>query len=143
MKRRMTALALKQKRLADQSGVSVITLRELQTGVVRDRQPSTLAAISRALQWPADALERIAEGEDPDEVIPQSQTVSPRGIPSGESWGTPTVTQSPPAPDVDAGLLVFASGVDVAGLDQDDVDEVQAVVDTMLDRLKARKQRGR
>jgi hypothetical protein len=45
------------------SGVSVATLRQLQHGMTgRRAQNNTLAAISRALDWPDDQLIRVLTG---------------------------------------------------------------------------------
>jgi DNA-binding Xre family transcriptional regulator len=54
---RMTALGVGQQQLAGQAGVSVATLRVLQHGAGGRRvQDSTLAAVCRALDWPANYL---------------------------------------------------------------------------------------
>ena len=56
---RMAALRLGQQELAQRSGVSVSTLRQLQHGAGRRVQNKTLAAISTALDWPADQLTAV------------------------------------------------------------------------------------
>lgn len=53
---RMAALRIGQQELAQRSGVSVSTLRQVQHGAGRRVQNKTLAAISRALDWPEDHL---------------------------------------------------------------------------------------
>lgn len=54
---RMTELDISQRELADRSGVSVATLREIQHATAnRRRSARTLAAISRALNWPDNHL---------------------------------------------------------------------------------------
>lgn len=54
---RMTDRRIGQQELADRAGVSVATLRILQHGGGERRvQNATLAAVSRALGWPADYL---------------------------------------------------------------------------------------
>lgn len=64
---RMTELPLSQKELADRSGVSVATLRELQHAkATRKRSARTLAAISQALGWPDGYLQaRLTGGAPP------------------------------------------------------------------------------
>lgn len=56
---RMAALRIGQQELAHRSGVSVSTLRQLQHGAGRRVQNKTLAAISTALDWPADQLTAV------------------------------------------------------------------------------------
>lgn len=61
---RMRELGISQRELAERSGISPATLREIQHGTNRQRSRSTLAAISRALRWPEDHLRRISvEGQ--------------------------------------------------------------------------------
>jgi len=63
---RMRDLRLTQMDVAAKSGVSIATIRELQHNTApRRRNPRTLAAISTALRWPADHLERVYEGIAP------------------------------------------------------------------------------
>ena len=57
---RMRELDITQRELAERSGISPATLREIQQGANRQRSRSTLAAISRALRWPEDHLRRIS-----------------------------------------------------------------------------------
>jgi len=45
--------------------VSESTWRHVENGTGKKLRPSTTAAIAAILQWPADALARIAAGEDP------------------------------------------------------------------------------
>ena len=56
---RMAARRIGQQELAQLSGVSVSTLRQVQHGAGRRVQNKTLAAISRALGWPDDHLSVI------------------------------------------------------------------------------------
>jgi transcriptional regulator with XRE-family HTH domain len=56
---RMTDQGLMQRELAEQSGVSVSTIRQIQAAVPRRRSPVTLAALARALDWPDDHLRQI------------------------------------------------------------------------------------
>jgi transcriptional regulator with XRE-family HTH domain len=56
---RMAELGLDQRALAVRSGVAPSTIRDLQQGHVRDYRPATLAKLSRALEWPAEALIRL------------------------------------------------------------------------------------
>jgi DNA-binding Xre family transcriptional regulator len=53
---RMAARRVGQQELATLSGVSVSTLRQVQHGAARRVQNKTLAAISRALDWPEGYL---------------------------------------------------------------------------------------
>lgn len=66
---RMRERGVSQKDLAERSGVSVATLRELQRGADRRRSSVTLNAIERALAWPDGHLRKVAHGDagsDPD-----------------------------------------------------------------------------
>lgn len=56
---RMATLRIGQQELAQRSGVSVSTLRQLQHGAGRRVQNKTLAAISTALDWPTDQLTAV------------------------------------------------------------------------------------
>jgi DNA-binding Xre family transcriptional regulator len=56
---RMAARRVGQQELAQLSGVSVSTLRQVQHGAGRRVQNKTLTAISRALGWPDDHLSAI------------------------------------------------------------------------------------
>jgi len=64
---RMRELNITQRELAERSGISPATLREIQQGANRQRSRSTLAAISRALRWPEDHLRRISVEGQADE----------------------------------------------------------------------------
>ncbi|MGH3321325.1 MAG: helix-turn-helix domain-containing protein [Streptosporangiaceae bacterium] len=67
---RMAERDLTQRELAERSGVSVATLREIQRGIDRRRSPVTLAAISRALGFPDDHLRRVLrEGHLPASTV--------------------------------------------------------------------------
>ncbi len=66
--RRMEELGLSQQELAQLAKVSTSTIRKLQRGVQPSYQRSKLAALSRALQWPPDALARLLDGADPSTV---------------------------------------------------------------------------
>lgn len=61
---RMDQLSITQLELASKAEVSLATVQELARGVARKRYGRTLAALSTALKWPADRIERIAAGED-------------------------------------------------------------------------------
>ncbi|WP_239336790.1 helix-turn-helix transcriptional regulator [Frankia sp. CiP3] len=61
---RMAARRIGQQALADASGVSVATLRQIQHGAhARRVQNTTLIAIARALGWPDDHLIRVLVGK--------------------------------------------------------------------------------
>jgi DNA-binding Xre family transcriptional regulator len=76
---RMAAQRIGQQELAQRSGVSVSTLRQLQHGASRRVQNRTLAAISTALDWPEDHLTAVlrhghrpsaaSTPSDPDAVL--------------------------------------------------------------------------
>ncbi|KAA1030128.1 helix-turn-helix transcriptional regulator [Pseudonocardia sp. EV170527-09] len=68
MNTRMAELDVTQVDLSRRSGVSVATLRTLQSGESRRRSPRTLSAVSEALGWPSGHLTAVAEGRPPQEV---------------------------------------------------------------------------
>ena len=82
---RMAALRVGQQELAQRSGVSVSTLRQLQHGASRRIQNRTLAAISTALDWPENHLiaalrrshqaTRASTPGDPDTVLDGLQRI--------------------------------------------------------------------
>lgn len=77
---RMAARRIGQQELANLSGLSVSTLRQLQHGAGRRVQNRTLAQIARALGWPDDHLVRVlVEGSHADE--------SAGSVPSGSAHG--------------------------------------------------------
>lgn len=57
---RMAERGISQRQLAEISGVSVATLRQIQQGADRRRSVVTLGAVSRALGFPEDYLRRVA-----------------------------------------------------------------------------------
>lgn len=57
---RMQDRGITQRELAELSGVSPATLRQIQQGVPRQRSRATLAAISRALGFPEDHLREVS-----------------------------------------------------------------------------------
>jgi transcriptional regulator with XRE-family HTH domain len=63
---RLAELKMTQQELAQRSGVSVATLRQLQRNYQpKRRSPRTLAAISEGLRWPSQHLSRVLEGAEP------------------------------------------------------------------------------
>lgn len=66
--RRLGELDMQQKELAAASGVSVATIREIQRGKERRRNPRVLRDISAAL-WPGNSnhLKDILQGRQPDQ----------------------------------------------------------------------------
>ena len=58
-----------QKELERRSGVSDTTLRNLQHARADNYRPAVLAAVSRALGWPPEAIDRISRGEPTPEPI--------------------------------------------------------------------------
>lgn len=67
VKRRRGELRLGQKDLLARMDppLGIETVRRVEAGDQRNYRLTTLAAVSVALDWPPDALERIAYGEDP------------------------------------------------------------------------------
>jgi hypothetical protein len=67
---RMRELRMTQMEVAAKSSVSIATIRELQHNTApRRRNPRTLAAISTALRWPSDHLERVGRGDATGEDV--------------------------------------------------------------------------
>ena len=63
---RMRQLRVSQVAVADAAHVSLSTVREIHRNIrQRRRRPYVLAAISRALAWPPDYLDRVLAGERP------------------------------------------------------------------------------
>ena len=63
---RASELDLRQKDLAERSGVSLAIIREIQQDrIQRRRNPRTLEALSLALGWHAQHLAAVLHGEDP------------------------------------------------------------------------------
>ena len=62
---RLAELRATQMEVAAKARLSLTTLRELQHNInPRRRRPQTLAALSEALDWPADYLVKVLHGED-------------------------------------------------------------------------------
>ena len=59
----MAELSVTQLELASKADVSLATVQELSRGLARRRYGRTLAAVSSALGWPPDQIERVAAGE--------------------------------------------------------------------------------
>jgi transcriptional regulator with XRE-family HTH domain len=78
---RMRELGLDQRALAQRAGVAPATVRQVQQEDDRSPLPTTLAKLSRALDWPPDALVRIlsAVPERPVEA-PPAPDYEPPGI---------------------------------------------------------------
>jgi DNA-binding Xre family transcriptional regulator len=75
---RMAARRVGQQELATLSGVSVSTLRQVQHGAGRRVQNKTLAAISRALDWPEGYLTDVlvsGREQEPLERLDAEDTV--------------------------------------------------------------------
>ncbi|MEQ7011205.1 helix-turn-helix domain-containing protein [Actinopolymorpha sp. B17G11] len=64
---RMGEQGINQRELAEHSGVSVATIRQIQGAKPARRSTVTLAALSRALGWPDDHLRRVLRQEAPPE----------------------------------------------------------------------------
>lgn len=66
---RAAELALKQRELAEKSGVSLAIVREIQQGrIQRRRNPRTLEALSVALDWHPQHLTAVLNGQTPPEA---------------------------------------------------------------------------
>lgn len=66
-RRRRAELGLRQEDVRDRmdAPIGIETIRRVEAGDQGGYRLTTLAAISRALEWPADMLERIAHGDTP------------------------------------------------------------------------------
>lgn len=63
---RAAELVLKQRELAEKSGVSLAIVREIQQGrIQRRRNPRTLEALSLALDWHPQHLAAVLNGQTP------------------------------------------------------------------------------
>lgn len=113
---RRLALGLKQREVVDAAGVSEPTYRAIENGRT-EAGDLTLAAVSRGLEWPSEALGRIKAGEDPE------------GFDSADFFDEPSIRLS-------------ASGVDLDELRELDPEGYQTVL-AQIDLLvrRARKQR--
>lgn len=68
MKSRLADLDMTQADLVQRSRLAPMTIRELLYNTAqRRRSDQTLAAVSRALGWPPDHLQTVAEGHTPDD----------------------------------------------------------------------------
>ncbi|ASO22947.1 hypothetical protein FHR81_003607 [Actinoalloteichus hoggarensis] len=63
---RARELSMRQKEIADASGVSLAIVREIQQGrIQRRRNPRTLEALSLALDWHPQHLTAVLQGQTP------------------------------------------------------------------------------
>jgi transcriptional regulator with XRE-family HTH domain len=69
---RLDQKSMQQSELADRSGVSVATIREIQGGKERRRAPRVLRDISLALGWSADYLTALLHGREPEAEAPET-----------------------------------------------------------------------
>lgn len=77
--RRADSLGLRQKDLAERSGVSLAIIREIQQNKTqRRRNPRTLEALSVALQWHPQHISAVLGGIAPPDAAPHS---TPAGDP--------------------------------------------------------------
>ena len=79
---RTTELAMRQKELAERSGVSLAIVREIQQGKIqRRRNPRTLEALSIALEWHPQHLSDLLRGAKPQAatggVVPAEDPIVP------------------------------------------------------------------
>jgi transcriptional regulator with XRE-family HTH domain len=67
IRNRMTETRMTQLDVASRARLSLTTIRELQHNLnPRRRRPQTLAAVSEALGWPSDYLDRVLRGDRPE-----------------------------------------------------------------------------
>ena len=67
MRNRMAETRMTQMDVASRARLSLTTIRELQHNLnPRRRRPQTLAAVSEALGWPSDYLDRLLRGDRPE-----------------------------------------------------------------------------
>ncbi|GAA0242896.1 hypothetical protein GCM10010492_47670 [Saccharothrix mutabilis subsp. mutabilis] len=79
---RAAELALKQRELAEKSGVSLAIVREIQQGrIQRRRNPRTLEALSIALDWHPQHLTAVLTGQTPPDADPSAAPVDNPIIP--------------------------------------------------------------
>lgn len=57
------------------SAVSEPVIREIEQGKFGKRQPGVLGKLARALGWPADAFDRLLDGEDAREFVREPSSV--------------------------------------------------------------------
>ncbi|RAS68467.1 Xre family transcriptional regulator [Lentzea atacamensis] len=75
---RANELTLKQKEIAERSGVSLAIVREIQQDrIQRRRSPRTLEALSIALDWHPEHLSAVLQGKRPPEIGPPAETFDP------------------------------------------------------------------
>lgn len=121
---RMAACRIGQQELSQRCGVSVSTLRAIQHGARSRRvQNKTLAAISRALDWPEDHLTRVllaagkppSPAEDPGQVSVILARIDQRlremNQPTSPSSGLLAHVSADPAPLFVYGTLLFTDVV--------------------------------
>lgn len=91
-------LRMTQKDLADAANLSIAIVQMLEAGRKDSYRGTTLAAISAALRWPTDAIERLLAGEDPEtfDDTPALEIVE---------------NESPDLDDISARLAVVEEGV--------------------------------
>lgn len=66
---RVDELGMSQRTLAERAQVSSAIIREIQQNKIqRRRNAKTLEALSVALNWPAEYLSAVLDGQDPAEV---------------------------------------------------------------------------
>lgn len=79
---RAAELALKQRELAEKSGVSLAIVREIQQGrIQRRRNPRTLEALSVALDWHPQHLTAVLTSQNPPVADPAAATVEDPIVP--------------------------------------------------------------
>lgn len=67
IRHRMAETRMTQMDVASRARLSLTTVRELQHNLnPRRRRPQTLAAVSEALGWPSDYLDKVLRGDRPE-----------------------------------------------------------------------------
>ncbi|APU17787.1 MULTISPECIES: helix-turn-helix domain-containing protein [Actinoalloteichus] len=79
---RARELSMRQKEIADASGVSLAIVREIQQArIQRRRNPRTLEALSLALGWHPQHLTAVLQGQTPPSSNPAANPVEDPMIP--------------------------------------------------------------
>lgn len=126
VKRRRAEMRVTQTEAAARAGISLATWNLLEGGRQEKFRPFTLRKASVGLGWPDDTLERIADGEDPDEVLAGVGTVHQGHVNfRGSTTMSAEGTVMPTIPDG----VAFAS--ELPDWEQWSVEEKQGVLDAV------------
>lgn len=120
IRRRRLELGWTQQRLATEAGISVATLRKLESGTQAAYRQLTVVPLCRALGWPPNALDGLTP-DSPDSA----------DSPDSETAPSPSTTDTPGAAD---GTPIAAFSGELANLT---AEEMAAIVD-FVRQLRAR-----